>query len=262
MQTRVLLVVGEKFAGFAAGQDVIGIAHLRLLLTLPNGLVMGNERLTLLPGQGLADSEVEAVLALAAQSPQSERFDFSAWRTRPQRADSRLTHKHDPANILVSMPRQLTADEYELALLIDETCELLSDHQTGQHLSGVLLFEAARQATLAVTEAFYLPQDGLRHEFVMSRTACGYSHFCFPLATRIRYQVLEYKQTANRQRFCSRIVFEQCDTEIASFLAHFTAFSRPRLGSRESAAAVSALAQHVEAGARLVATESYQPAFA
>lgn len=246
MRERLVLVVGDKFAQFTAGKDAITLSHLMGLLGLPAGLGVAHGRMVMLPGQGLGDKAVDALLKLAETSPHRAHFDFSHWYHRPRRANHILSHKHQPENSLISEPRRIADDLFELDLMIDENCELMADHQTGQHLSGTLLFEAARQSLLAVTEAFFLPQEGRTHEFVLKGMTTSYNRFCFPLDARLRYQIREKDlRSSNKLSFSVQVTVEQCGMDVASFEAELTAFTRPRLGTMEATMASAALEQHL-----------------
>src|SRR5690625_2275198 len=93
----------------------------------------------------MGDDCVQQLLSDASVSPNIAHFDFSLWHNLPQRASSALSHKHNPKNTLVSMPRQVTADTFELHLMIDEDCELMNDHLSGQHVQGMVLIERSEE---------------------------------------------------------------------------------------------------------------------
>lgn len=248
MKEAVLLVVGDKFAQFSTNNDVIRISQLRGMLSLPSFLSLEARRLVLLPGQGLGDDDITEVLRLGNASPHRALFDLSLWHQHPRRAPSNRSHKHKPENTLISEPRRLSADLYELDLLIDEDCELMSDHQTGQHVQGMILLEAARQSFLAVTEAFFLPQDGPKFYFVINEMTARYARFAFPLDARIRYEIRSRDlAVASRRRFTVDIAVEQCGTVAASFVTDFTVFEDARIANREETLAVDAIDRHIAA---------------
>ncbi|MGE5505034.1 MAG: AfsA-related hotdog domain-containing protein [Actinomycetota bacterium] len=208
---------------------------------------MAHGRIVVLPGQGLGDDDVAELLALAERSAAASHFDLEALRTMPRRAGRSRSHKHRPENTLISEPRRLGETTFELDLLIDEDCELMGDHQTGQHLQGMLLLEAARQSFLAVSEAFFLPQD-TRFYFVINEMTSRYNRFAFPLDARIRYTVREHEaKNALRQRFVVDIAVEQCGHDAASFVCDFTCFEDDRISRREEGLAHQALEAHLAA---------------
>ena len=246
MVRRIVLVVGDKFMQFAAGKEAITVSQLCGLLSLPAGIAMDRGRLTAVPGQGLGDDDVTRVLA--ATSSHGDRFDLSLWRDRPRRASARLSHKRRPENTLISDPRRLADNLFELDLLIDEDCELMADHQTGQHVQGMVLMEAARQTFLAVTEAFFLPQDGGRFYFVINKFGAEYRRFAFPLDATILYRIKDMNvENPLRQSFAAEIDVVQCGVKSASFVAEFTAFEDARISAKEDALARDALAGHLDA---------------
>jgi len=246
MKEHVLLVVGDKFAQFCANRDVMRLSQLRGLLTLPSVVPLEARRLVLLPGQGLGDADIAEVLRLAASSPHRALFDLGLWHQHPRRAPRSQSHKHKPENTLISEPRRIEEDVYELDLLIDENCELMADHQTGQHVQGMILMEAARQSFLAVTEAFFLP-DGAAFYFVINEMTARYARFAFPLDARIRYTIRSRELSARRRHFVADIAVEQCGANTASFVTDFTVFEDARISSREAVLAAEAVDQHLAA---------------
>lgn len=250
MRERVILVVGDKFAQFTADKDVITLSQFCGLLTLPSQLIPERARLVVMPGQGLGDDDIERVLALEATSPNRGKFDLGLWHQVPKRAARARSHKARPENTLISEPRRISEDVYELDLLVDEDCELMNDHQTGQHLQGMILLEAARQSFLAVTEAFFLPQDGTKFYFVINEMSANYAAFAFPLDARIRYVIREKDtSTVLRQKFIADIIVEQCGVTAASFTTVFTAFEDGRISTKEGVLAKQALHNHLAATA-------------
>ncbi|WP_233420966.1 AfsA-related hotdog domain-containing protein [Xenorhabdus nematophila] len=68
---------------------------------------------------------------------------------------NKYSHKRIPHNTIIGSTRKENENSFSLPLLIDERCELMSDHQTGQHIQGMILIEACRQTFIAVTEEFF-----------------------------------------------------------------------------------------------------------
>jgi hypothetical protein len=123
-------------------------------------------------------------------------------------ADRAVTHKRYASNVMIGPPAQRATDEFTADLMIDDRCELLADHLTGQHIPAVTLMEAARQMWTAVTECFY--RDG-PHEthFVVGALSGQFRHFVFPFAATLCYQLLGHEVTAVGQLFRCRIGVEQ-----------------------------------------------------
>lgn len=235
MLNEMLLVVGDKFAQFTNNKNAITLTHLKEML----GQCGKNysSHTILVPGQGLGDHDIETVLSEVERSPHSDHFDFTLWHKVPKRAANSRSHKHCPENTLISEPRKLSDDLYELDLLIDENCELMRDHQTGQHLQGMILLEAGRQALLAVTEAFFIPPES-RSFFVFNDMDVRYNHFAFPFAAKIVYKILDKNiKKSSRQNFEVDISIVQCGYESASFRMVFSAIKNDLMSNREASMA-------------------------
>ena len=254
MKERVILVVGDKFMRFAEGKNVITLTQLRGLLSLPDLFSTDVHRIVVLPGQGLRDDDIESILALADCAPQRAHFDLTEWYRVPKRAAASRSHKHRPENTLISEPRQLTTESFELDLLVDEDCELMRDHQSGQHVQGMILFEAARQSLLAVTESFFLPTNGPKYFFVINDMSVNFGKFAFPLDARLRYVIREYEARGTRSyRFAVDIAIEQCGVEAATCTATFTVYEENWISAREGQLAQEVLDSHIASRLQVLA---------
>jgi|SRR5690554_258338 A-factor biosynthesis repeat. len=245
MHNRILLVVGDKFANYVKGKDAVTVSQLRGLLSL--SIPLPNQGVTLLvPGQGLGDDSVAQLLKEAAASPNLTFFDFTLWHNLPKRATRALSHKHYPANTLISEPRQCSEDVFELHMMIDENCELMNDHQSGQHVQGMILIEAARQTIVAVTEAYLLPQNGIEYAFVLNNLSVSYSHYTFPVGALLRCNILE-KSVDNPKRlsFEAEILVEQCGQVVSRFLLSIGAMEKVRISKGENMQALKAQANYL-----------------
>jgi hypothetical protein len=246
IQNRILLVVGDKFASYVQGKDAITLSQLRGLLSLSIPLLSGQGVTVLVPGQGLGDANIKLLLQEAAASANLACFDFSLWHRLPERAPSSLSHKHNPANTLISSPRQIAVDMFESHLLIDEDCELMLDHLSGQHVQGMVLIEATRQALLAVTEAYLMPKNGIDYAFVFNALSVNYSHYTFPVGAIIR-SVMTEMATENPRRlsFAANVFVEQCGQVVSTFTASFGAMEKLRITKREGMQATKAQSDYL-----------------
>lgn len=245
MSERYLLVVGDKFSGFSAGKYAITLSQLKGALSLPGGMVAGTDPLVLVPGQGLSDGDMADIAGLAESSSLAARLDLALWRDAPKRANGSRSHKRNACNTMISEPWRVSEDTFEMDVLIDEQGELMSDHQTGQHIQGMILFEAARQSFLAVTEAFFLPQDGEKRYFVIDEMSVRYKRFVFPCPASLRYVVREAETIGRRSRFVVDAAVLQGGAEAASFTMVFSVNSEARIMQIEAGLAESALAEHL-----------------
>ena len=235
MQYKVLLVVSDKFGEFAARKDVITKSELFYLLQSEDVLLPHHAKTQLVPGQGFSDASVAEIIDAIKASPNGRYFDYSLWLSLPKRASKQLTHKHHDENILISEPMQIDADHYELNVLVDENCELMHDHQTGQHLQGMLLLEAARQASLAVTEKYFLNECENKLYFVFNDMTVNYNRFAFPLACDLSFTIKEKDMSKpKRQNFIVEVNAMQCGVSSASFMFDYTMMESKRVENMES----------------------------
>jgi hypothetical protein len=127
-------------------------------------------------------------------------------------------------------------------LYFDGDNEFFDDHMSGQHIQGMGITEAARQAFLAVTEQFYLPTKK-RHYFVIHRMETQFKAFVFPIDAYARYFVLSEKRSdKGTVSIEARIEIWQAESLCAVCQVSFTAFEISWINGREQAAATGVLA--------------------
>jgi hypothetical protein len=135
MKKKCFFVVGDKFNAFAEGKDVITLNQLKSLTDLPEGLMSSDAVMIL--GQGVQEDEVRRILQKYENHVEIVPFlDTSDLRRVLDRAPGDISHKKVAYNTLIGAPRRTADDVFELPLNIDERCELMSDHQSGQHVQA------------------------------------------------------------------------------------------------------------------------------
>lgn len=242
----VIVVVGDKFEGFAANPGVVTATQARQLMQdsdmLPSGMV-------LVPGQGLCDEDIDSLMEDAERTGATRRIDVRLRKLRPQLASASQSHKRLTENTIISTARRtLEENTFELDLLVDERCELMGDHQTGQHIQGMILIEAARQAFLAVTEQFFIDhKSGRRYYFVINAMNTEYLGFVFPIPATLRYTILEQKITnPSRLGFRAYVDVIQAGQVCARTEVRFTAFEAEKIVAKENERAEGALRWYAE----------------
>lgn len=252
-----VVVVGNKFREFGANDGVLTmdqfdeLVEKGALTDVPLGT-------TFVAGQGLREADAIKLGVANARAATSNHRKDETFSARLIRASRLLTHKHQLRNSIISTPELLREDLYEAALLLDERSELMCDHQTGQHIQGMVLIEAARQMFLAVTEQHFIGHDDPnRYYFVIHGLDVAFSGFVFPVEATLRYEILE-KRTVNRERMYFKVSVSvmqagKCATTVAF---EFTAFLSEKIERKEREQAVSAL-DHVRKAIELrTATEA------
>jgi hypothetical protein len=235
-----LLLVGNRFSGFSAAHpEVLTVSEFIRHLRNDAGTA-AFEHLTLQPGQGIGESQWDLLRIEIAERGLDHRIHLMP--AIPAPAARHETHKHVEANRLISRPRQTGPGRYRADLRVHNDNELLIDHQTGQHVQGMVAVEAARQMFLTVTERFLLPDDRKRY-FVINSMATEFENFLFPLAAEIDYLIVE-SDTANADRlsFTVEIAIEQAGRRCTRTSVRFTAFENRLIESKEQRRAEQAVA--------------------
>lgn len=200
MKHKTIILVADKFINFTTDKKVVTVSQLHAMLSLPEHIVPGPVKVVL--GQGVSDTDIECLHKCVNELDISQRrWDITELSKLPERAKPHLSHKRTPCNTLIGTPWQLGDGRYRMELCIDENSELMADHQTGQHVQGMILIEASRQAFLAVTESFYLKEKKENVYFVINSINTDFIGFVFPIRSHIDYRVVSKDINDRRQKF-------------------------------------------------------------
>lgn len=256
-----VFIVGNKFQEFCRNDGVITIGDFGEMArhSTFDRLPLGSH---LIAGQGVREAELQAICDQARHALVARGIDIRLTLRRNVRASRLQTHKHRIRNSIISHPIRLGEDCFEASLLLDERSELMSDHQTGQHIQGMILIEAARQLFLAVTEEYFIGQSVHdRYYFVINSVNVKYTGFVFPLDATLRYEIVS-KDINNiaRMRFDTVVSVLQggsCATEIAF---RFTAFHASKIEAKEQQQAQALLMRERQSKTNGQAHTAEQPA--
>ncbi len=186
MFNEVIYVVGAKFNALSELANVITFDEYKLCVEQKK---LDPKTIVVL-AQGLNAEEKDQVMNLTRTS--TANIVINAYN-KP--APSQYTHKKDVKNILVSDPVVLVSGKkFRSRLLIDDDCSEMSDHVTGVHIQGMLLVEAARQLSIAVSEKFLL--DSIQSTdcyFLLKSINTQFNRFIFPVDVSIEHQILDIK---------------------------------------------------------------------
>lgn len=185
-------VVGDKFTEFAKNPFVMQISDLERILD-DEALTADCPSIRL--GQGVSQDRANALIGKAEALGLRDRLDFDPI----DKCGSELCHKQDLRNSLLSFPRRVSEDTFEADLHVDDEGELMSDHQSGQHLQGMILVEALRQMILAVTEEYYLRHRDKPSAFLWSGIALSFRSFVLPIPAKVRYVIVSSRGQHNRR---------------------------------------------------------------
>lgn len=201
---RHYIVVGDRIKSQCSDSLFISVTAAEKMVTQLNR----DKPLTLHVGQGITDEQLNTLYGFkAALSPRLNILP----EDRRLRATSTATHKLKNHNIAISAPGENGNGTYSASLMIDDANAELSDHLTGQHVSGMMVIEAARQMTIAVAEAYYVtPQAKGKVNFVTNKMDVTYMDFLLPVHTEILCIPLELRRSgAANFRFNCRLEFKQ-----------------------------------------------------
>lgn len=237
MKKKYFFVVGDKFKEFAAGKDVLTFKQLKSLTDLPDGLMSAHAVLIL--GQGVQEEEARCILNKYENAIEAAPFlETSDLRRALDRAHSDISHKKIAHNTMIGVPQQLSDVEFEIPLNIDERCELMGDHQSGQHVQGMILVEAFRQSFLAVTEAFF-PFGDEKTYFVINGMNTEFQNFLFPLPAHVHYRILEVDCNDRRARYKVAMAAKQNGIECATAEVTFSVYPASSISAKEASLADS-----------------------
>ncbi|MEK8034674.1 AfsA-related hotdog domain-containing protein [Ideonella sp. DXS29W] len=231
---KTVFIVGNKFKDFSRHDGVITIGEFSDMARtgtfdrLPDGT-------RLAAGQGVREAEIQAICDQAQHALAERGIDMGPALRRSVRASRLQTHKHRIQNAIISHPVRIDDRCFEAALLLDERSELMADHQTGQHIQGMILIEAARQLFLAVTEEYFIGQTVHdRYYFVINSVDVKFTGFVFPIEATLRYEIVS-QDIANpaRLRFDTLISVMQGGTCATQIAFSFTAFHASKIEAKE-----------------------------
>jgi len=241
MSSLVRIVVGNNYAAFAQYGSVVTFSEIEHEL----------ERLEpqhiLVAGQGLSDEQRAKLTALGASKPGP--LVLGAEPLAPRE----LTHKALSANTLCSSPVRIPGTTtYRSTLQCASAVDRLADHSTGQHVNGMLLIEATRQAGTASIEAHFLQQDPRKWGFAWGRCDTRFLRFAFPVPTEIRVHMPEIPDFAQLSQIPMTvpIVAEQAGSPVCEVLMEVTLIEAgllAKLETRKAKQTVAAVVSQAEA---------------
>lgn len=241
-----VVLVGDRFEYFIAeglGVGVAGFAE-----AVGRGDYDGlPEPVQVILGQGLDAAAVAAAEAAVAARGLGGRLLLDPLDL-PVPVEMGAVHKHDARNVLVADFEFDGQDTVSASVHLHNDNELVQDHQSGPHLQGMVLIEAARQMFLAVCELEYLrPWPDRRFSFLLTRVDTRFDRPVFPLPIRMEMAVHRADtEDLNRMWFDLETRFlqggrEAAATTVAAAVRPLERFRPVEL--RTAQAAITALAE-------------------
>jgi hypothetical protein len=227
-----VLMVGDRFVGFAVQANVYTVTQILEQLRSGTGVASGKP-VRIEAGQGVTTTEWQAVRKEVARHAMLDRIDL---QVIPQAlAGQNEVHKRRSENTLIADLRQAGVGFYLATLRLHNDNELLIDHQTGQHVQGIVAIEAARQMFLAVSERFYASRYPDRnYYYVIDAMQIQFENFLFPVSTTIEFQVQSAEVAdPGRLSFTAEICLVQAERRASRTNVTYSAFEAESLTVKE-----------------------------
>ncbi len=185
---KVNFIVGDCFLAFSARQHVIRWSE--FIKLSPDDIQNKRKTIQFILGQGIEFDHVKSL-----ENSNNALYELIK-NPYVLEKDLALTHKHKIENCHISVPKKLSDDKYVMDIFVDPQCAELNDHITGEHINGMVVVEAARQAFIAVTESYFA--GGEDFYFVLSKMDSVFTQFLFPLPIRIHHHVLWHERHSRK----------------------------------------------------------------
>lgn len=233
------LIVGDRFVGFTVHAIVRSVTQ--MVKHLQSDPELRAEQVLLRFGHGVSSYDLELIQFEIERQGLVGNVHMDA--ADSELVGRRMAHKCRESNVLVSNLRLDSASTCTASLRVHNDNEMLLDHQTGQHVQGLVTVEAARQMFLAATEKYFLPQDSREtYYFVINAMSTHFTSFLFPLPATLVYKV----KTSNAERpdalrYTASIEIRQGETSTSVTEVDFTAFASNKINAIETRRADAAL---------------------
>lgn len=212
MPGKFVFVVGDNLACRSNSEDLVPLSRLDLLLE--EGL-SSDPPPVIVPGQGIEKYEREIVRAKLRRRglPESMLMDVPL----PTPLHHHEVHKRNPENVLIAGLSKVDDRLFRATLRLSDRQEMVLDHTTGSHVTGMVITEAVRQMSLAVGERHLLTPFSTARRFIINSLQTTFHKFLLPLPTRVEYTLEELKRKGpGRLRFRGRCDLLQADVLAAS----------------------------------------------
>ncbi|HEX3614140.1 MAG TPA: AfsA-related hotdog domain-containing protein [Sporichthyaceae bacterium] len=149
------------------------------------------------------------------------------------------THKQREANAVLAGLRSTGDDTYRASLRLHPENEFLLDHQSGEHLQGMVVIEAFRQMFISVCEQFVAVRwPDRRYSYIWHGMDLRFQNFLFPVQADVECRVRDADlDDPGRLRMTVDLTVHQAGQKCASAGIEFTAFDKDGLVPKEHRAA-------------------------
>lgn len=239
------IVVGDKFKDYSINNGVIIASDLlKKLKSKETASALDGEFIL---GQGVSYESAEEIISIYDLNCSENKYmNISDLSNGVLKKKNSRTHKAKPCNIIVGLAWKVDDFMYSLPLMIDDNCELLQDHQTGQHIQGIMIVEAFRQAIVAITEEFFTIDSDAKSTIVVSDIKTTYNGFLFPLPATIYFKIVEKNKLGKKINMLVNLEIYQNDVLCAQCECNYVVCSANIMNRSEDRMARSATHNFLE----------------
>lgn len=246
-RTKHLVVVADRFSGFCQDDRVRTVSGLCAAIASGEFDEVPGE-LVLHPGQGITPYEQRDIEETVSRRGLDGRLRLTNDNLEP--AGRGVVHKHRSENVLLTnlccdVERELDTGhrDFTAQLCLHGHNELLLDHQTGEHVQGLVIVEAARQMFLAAFELGYRHLWPLRSYYVVWNSVnLTFKNFLFPLPAEVSGTLRELSiDDPAKLEYEMHVEIHQGGCPVVVGEIGFTSFETGRIASIERRRAKQAL---------------------
>lgn len=246
-----ICLVGDKLINFRKNHNVMIFSEFIKYLKEISNLRIKNQNLIVVIGQGISDRNISLIEKIVSDLSLEDYVDIRKPFNKNTRSNNDLVHKRRIENNMISTPELIGKEMYQSYLMLDDQCDEMNDHLTGQHLQGMILIESARQMTLAVTEKFYIKEINKENvAFITNSLYTNFIGYVFPCGVQMIYKILENRKGNDlNAKYKVLIQFLQNEEIKTEVIYEFSTMEKKFLYEKEEAMAKKSIETYLEKNA-------------
>ncbi|MFF2085189.1 AfsA-related hotdog domain-containing protein [Nocardia sp. NPDC058176] len=242
------VVVADRFLGISKDDRVHTVSGLVALLR-SGRFHAADAELAVHLGQGITRHDLDYLEHVAAIHAPQARLRVVGEIAEPARRHH--VHKYQDSNVLLAGLVREDENLFRADLRLDGDNELLLDHQTGEHVQGIVVIEAVRQLFLAAFELEYGVRRPQEHFYIVwNNVDLKFGSFLFPLPATLHAQLTPVSvDDPGKLQFLIETEVRQFGKPVASSRIEFAALPNERISQIERAKAAKAVDAYLAASA-------------
>ncbi|MFE2954821.1 AfsA-related hotdog domain-containing protein [Nocardia tengchongensis] len=242
-----VLLVADRFRGIAADDRAFTVSG--LVAALRGGRWRDAEGpLRVRLGQGVTRHDLDYVEHVAiVHAPAGLRIDGAVAEPAPRHQ----VHKYQHSNVLLAGLVRESETAFRADLRIHGDNELLLDHQTGEHVQGIVIVEAVRQLFLGAFELEYGRRWPEQHFYIVwNSIELEFKSFLFPLPATLNATLTPIAiDDPAKLEFTIEVEVRQLGRAVATTRIGYAALPNERITQIERHKAAKAIAAYLDAAA-------------